>query len=355
MLSYLLSCAMAGMAQMDAIKIDLNKKEAEVSQNLYGIFFEEISHAGDGGLYAELVQNRGFEEHVLPSSMTYENGRAVSVDSPNYEHRTNRRWSTPWNIDQKKMLGWEVMPVGGSVKYDVVNTDKPLHDNTPHALELKISSLNADGKVILSNTGYWGMGLKSGDKYDLRFYVKSSDYKGNITARISDGNHLGSVTFKVRKIKDWTEFTGVLTSSGTTSKGKLMLEFDAPGTIYIDYVSLFPQNTYKGRKNGLRPDLVEMIQGLKPKFMRWPGGCVVEGATYENRFKWKETLGDPMTRRGEWDLWGYRTTWGLGYHEFLQFCEDTGMDAMFVNNAGLSCSVRNGDYSHTVAGLDSVV
>lgn len=355
MLSYLLSCAMAGMAQMDAIKIDLNKKEADVSQNLYGIFFEEISHAGDGGLYAELVQNRGFEEHVLPSSMTYENGRAVSVDSPNYEHRTNRRWSTPWNIDQKKMLGWEVMPIGGNVKYDVVNTDKPLHDNTPHALELKISSLNADGKVILSNTGYWGMGLKSGDKYDLRFYVKSSDYKGNITARISDGNHLGSVTFKVKKIKDWTEFTGVLTSSGTTSKGKLMLEFDAPGTIYIDYVSLFPQNTYKGRKNGLRPDLVEMIQGLKPKFMRWPGGCVVEGATYENRFKWKETLGDPMTRRGEWDLWGYRTTWGLGYHEFLQFCEDTGMDAMFVNNAGLSCSVRNGDYTHTVAGLDSVV
>ena len=355
MLSSLLSCAMAGMAQMDAIKIDLNKKGADVSQNLYGIFFEEISHAGDGGLYAELVQNRGFEEHVLPSSMTYENGRAVSVDSPNYEHKTNRRWSVPWNIDQKKMLGWEVMPIGGSVKYDVVKTDNPLHDNTPHALELKISSLNADGKVIISNTGYWGMGLKRGEKYDLRFYVKSADYKGNITARISDGNHLGSLTFKAKKIKDWTEFTGVLTSSGTTSKGKLMLEFDAPGTVYIDYVSLFPQNTYKGRKNGLRLDLVEMIQSLKPEFMRWPGGCVVEGATYENRFKWKETLGDPMTRRGEWDLWGYRTSWGLGYHEFLQFCEDTGMDAMFVNNAGLSCSVRNGDYTHTVAGLDSVV
>ena len=150
MLSYLLSCAMAGMAQMDAIKIDLNKKVSDVSQNLYGIFFEEISHAGDGGLYAELVQNRGFEEHVLPSSMTYENGRAVSVDSPNYEHKTNRRWSAPWNIDQKKMLGWEVMPIGGSVKYDVVNTDKPLHDNTPHALELKISSLNANFLKVIS-------------------------------------------------------------------------------------------------------------------------------------------------------------------------------------------------------------
>ena len=354
-LSSFFACALAGFAQTEAIKIDLNKRGATVSPNLYGIFFEEISHAGDGGLYAELVQNRGFEEHVLPSSMTYENGRAVAVDSPNYEHGNNRKWSIPWDIEQKKMLGWEVKPFGGNVIYDVVKLDNPLHENTPHAMELKITTLQEGGKVILSNTGYWGMGLKSGEKYDLRFYVKSADYKGNITARISDGNHLGTISFKAKKIKDWTEFTGVLTSTGTTGKGQLLLEFDAPGTVYIDYVSLFPQNTFKGRKNGLRPDLVEMILGLQPKFMRWPGGCIVEGATYENRVKWKETLGDPMTRRGEWDVWGYRSTWGMGYHEFLQFCEDTGMDAMFVNNAGMSCSVRNGDYTHTTAGLDSVI
>lgn len=354
-LSSLLSCAMTGFAQFDAIKIDVNKRGADVSENLYGIFFEEISHAGDGGLYAELVQNRGFEEHVLPSSMTYKDGRAVAVNSPNYEHQVNRRWSIPWDLEQKKMQAWEVKALGGTAQYDVVKLDAPLHENTPHAMEIKIASLDEGGKVVLANTGYWGMGLKSGEKYDLRFYVKSADYKGNITARLSDGDHLGSITFKAKKLKDWTEFTGVLTSTGTTPKGKLLLEFDAPGTIYVDYVSLFPQNTFKGRKNGLRPDLVNMIMGLHPTFMRWPGGCIVEGATYENRFKWKETLGDPMTRRGEWDLWGYRNTWGLGYHEFLQFCEDTGMDAMFVNNAGMSCSVRNGDYTHTTAGLDSVI
>lgn len=352
-LSSFLSCAMTGFAQTDAIRIDLNKKGADVSPNLYGIFFEEINHAGDGGLYAELVQNRGFEEHVLPSGMTYVDGKAVAVDSPNYEHRVNRKWSTPWNVDAKKMLAWEIKALGGTAKFDVVKPDEPLHPNTPNAMQISISSLNPGGKVVLTNTGYWGMGLKSGDKYDLRFYVKSADYKGNITARISEGQ--GTITFKAKKIKDWTEFTGVLTSSDTTPNGSLILEFDAPGTIYVDYVSLFPQKTFMGRKNGLRLDLAQMLQGLHPTFMRWPGGCIVEGATYENRFKWKETIGDPMTRRGEWDLWGYRNTWGLGYHEFLQFCEDIGMDAMFVNNAGMSCSVRNGDYTHTTAGLDSVI
>ena len=137
------------------------------------------------------------------------------------------------------------------------------------------------------------------------FYVKSADYKGTITARISNsegGASFGEVTFKAKKIKEWTEFTGVLPSTGTAPKGQLALEFDAEGTVLVDYVSLFPQKTFKGRKNGLRPELAEMLIGLQPKFMRWPGGCIVEGATYENRIKWKETLGDPMTRRGEWDV-----------------------------------------------------
>lgn len=356
--SFLLSCAIGGFAQMNAIEIDLAKRGADVSPDLYGIFFEEISHAGDGGLYAELVQNRGFEEHVLPSSMTLVDGRAVAVDSPNYEHRTHRKWSIPWDVEQKKYLGWTVSDNNCKVTRQVIETETPLHANTPNAMQLVITDMSKGGKASLINTGYWGMGLKSGEKYDLRFYVKSANYKGNITARISNsenGASLGEVTFKAKKIKDWTEFTGVLTSTGTAPKGQLALEFDAEGTVLVDYVSLFPQKTFKGRKNGLRPELVEMLIGLQPKFMRWPGGCIVEGATYENRIKWKETIGDPMTRRGEWDVWGYRSTYGLGYHEFLQFCEDLGMDAMFVNNAGMSCSVRNGDYVHSKEDLDAVI
>lgn len=348
----------SAIAQPSSITVDVSKRGAEVSQNLYGIFFEEINHAGDGGLYAELVQNRGFEEHVLPSSMTYDNGRAVAIDSRNYEHGNNRRWSIDWNLEQKKLLGWNVVSNDCEVKKEIIEAPVPLHKNTPHAMQLVISNMKKGGKAQLINTGYWGMGLKSGEKYDLRFYVKSSDYKGSITAYIANAENnevLGTIAFKKRKMKDWTEYTAVLESKGTTGKGELILEFDKKGTILVDYVSLFPQNTFKGRKNGQRTDLAMMLQNLHPKFMRWPGGCIVEGATYENRVKWKETLGDPMTRRGEWDVWGYRASWGMGYHEFLQFCEDLGMDAMFVNNAGMSCSVRNGDYVDTNEELDACI
>lgn len=356
--SILLLGATSTMAQTEPIRIDMSKKGAVVSPNLYGIFFEEISHAGDGGLYAELVQNRGFEEHVLPSSMTYKKGRAFAIDSQNYEHRNNRKWNIPWNMEEKKMTGWKVVGEKSAVKGEVIKVSSPLHANTPHAMQLKISQMQKGGKAKLINTGYWGMGLKQGEKYDLRFYVKSNNYKGTITARLVNGDtgeSLGSIEFTGKKIKDWTELTGTITATSTAAKGELALEFDQKGTVLVDYVSLFPQNTFKGRKNGQRADVAQMLVDLHPKFMRWPGGCIVEGATYENRVKWKETLGDPMTRRGEWDLWGYRATWGMGYHEFLQFCEDLNMDGMFVDNAGMSCSVRNGDYVSSDADMDAVI
>ena len=358
MAALLLTSALITAAQTEPIRIDLGQKGAVVSPNLYGIFFEEISHAGDGGLYAELIQNRGFEEHVLPSGMTYRDGKAYAPDAMNYEHRNNRNWNIPWNMEEKKMTGWKVTGLKATVKGEVVEAKTPLHQNTPHAMQLDIKKVQKDGKAVLANTGYWGIGLKTGERYDLRCYVKSANYKGTITARLQDGatgQSLGAVTLNSRQLKDWTELTTTLTAEGTTGKGELALEFDKTGTVLVDYVSLFPQATFKGRKNGQRADVAQMLVDLHPKFMRWPGGCIVEGATYENRVRWKETLGDPMTRRGEWDLWGYRATWGMGYHEFLQFCEDLGMDAMFVNNAGMSCSVRNGDFVSSNADMDAVI
>lgn len=346
------------VAETTPLQIDLGKRGTVVSPNLYGIFFEEISHAGDGGLYAELVQNRGFEEHVLPSGMTYKDGKAYAPDAMNYEHRNNRNWNIPWNLEEKKMTAWKVQNEKSVVKYDVVEAPVPLHKNTPHAMKLDIKKIQRGGKVTLTNTGYWGMGFKAGEKYDLRFYVKSSNYKGNIKVSLQNGdngNIIASTNLLSHNYKDWTELTATLTSNGSTGNGSLVLEFDQNGLLYIDYVSLFPQNTFKGRKNGQRADVAQMLVDLHPKFMRWPGGCIVEGATYENRVKWKETLGDPMTRRGEWDLWGYRATWGMGYHEFLQFCEDLGMDGMFVDNAGMSCSVRNGDFVSSDADMESVI
>lgn len=354
----LMANTISATAQTTPIRVDIGQKGAVVSPNLYGIFFEEISHAGDGGLYAELIQNRGFEEHVLPSGMTWRDGKAYAPDAMNYEHRTNRNWNIPWNIEEKKMTGWKVSGDKASVSGEVVDAQMPLHKNTPHAMQLIIKNVQKGGKAMLTNTGYWGIGIKEGEKYNLRFYVRSSNYRGTITARLRDsdkGTILATSVFDSRQLKEWTELTATMTAEGTSAKGELVLEFDKKGMVLIDYVSLFPQATFMGRKNGQRADVAQMLVDLHPKFMRWPGGCIVEGATYENRVKWKETLGDPMTRRGEWDLWGYRATWGMGYHEFLQFCEDLNMDAMFVNNAGMSCSVRNGDFVSSNADMDAVI
>ena len=321
------------------INIDLTKKGAQIDPHLYGIFFEEINHSGDGALYAELIKNRNFEEHVIPSGMRYENGFAIAPHSLNYEHGNYRDWKIKWDMDSLKTDGWKVM---GEADYDV-SDEMPLHVNTPNSMRIEMKKPG----VILENSGYWGMRIIGRDNYDLRFFLNPLDYQGNVTAKIvsSKGKVLAEKKFSVTKDNGWSEYNAVLTPKNSDSSATFQLVFDNPGTIYVDYVSLFPQNTFKGRKNGMRPDVAQMLADLKPGFLRWPGGCIAEGATLENRVKWKETLGDPMQRHSEWDLWGYHSTWGFGYHEFLQFCEDIGAAGMFVANVGMSCSVRNGDWT----------
>ncbi len=319
--------------------VDVSKKGNPIDDSLYGVFFEEINHAGDGGIYAELVRNRNFEEHVVPSGTTYQDGFAVAPHSLNYEHGGYRDWKIKWDLDSLKMDAWKVI---GDAAYDITD-ENPLHPATPNAIRLDMNQKN----VVLENQGYWGMRIIGKDKYDLRFYVNPVDYSGPITVSIvaENGKALASETFNVDKDDKWQEFTAVLTPKATDLKATLQLAFKNTGTVYVDYVSLFPQNTFKGHKNGLRPDVAQKIADLHPGFVRWPGGCIAEGATLENRAKWKETLGDPMQRKSEWILWNYHCSWGFGFHEFLQFCEDIGAAGMFVANVGLSCSVRNGDWS----------
>ena len=126
-------------------------------------------------------------------------------------------------------------------------------------------------------------------------------------------------------------------------KGRLVISVSHPGTLWFDVVSLFPRDTYKNRRNGLRADLVQMLADLKPGFIRFPGGCIVEGIMLSNRFQWKHSIGDIAHRQGTFDLWGYYNTFGLGFHEYLQLCEDLGADAMYVVNAGLSCQFRRSE------------
>ena len=358
----LLSASMLAGAALCAsgqgrITVDTGTKGHDIRPSMYGIFFEEINHSGDGALYAEMIQNRGFEEHRLPSGCTYADGLAVAPQGvTGWNDMSIHNWTTPWDIEAKKYTAWSVIGSGCTVTREVKEMASPLDANTPNAMQLVITASGAGSKAALVNEGYWGIAVQDGAKYDLRFYLRTSDYTGKVTAAVCDnaGNPVGKVQFDVNKNGAWNEYTGVITADRTINDGTFQLQFSGNGTIDVDYVSLFPQDTFRGRKNGLRRDVAEALEALSPAFIRWPGGCIVEGATLENRVKWKETLGDPMTRPGEWDCWGYRCTWGLGYHEALLFAEDINMDFMYVGNLGMACSGRNADYV-TVSGLQPYI
>ena len=329
-----------------SIYIDYSNRGAEISKSMYGIFFEELNHAGDGALYGELIQNRGFEEQVIPSGTTLVGSKVVAPSKPNYVTGKIVNFSKDWKSDLE-YTAWSLSK-NKCIATMSIAEEYPLHKNTPHSMKIEISNMEDNGFASFKNSGYWGVPVKKGETYKLRFYLRTSDYIGKVKAKIISGSGvfiLAEKEFEIVNNGEWEEYKTELITTGTTYDGVFQLEFNANGTVWVDYVSLFPKETFKGRENGLRKDVAQMLADLKPAFVRWPGGCIVEGLTLENRVKWKETIGDPMTRRGEWSLWGYRTTMGFGYHEFLQFCEDIGADAMFVGNVGLSCTWSNGDYA----------
>jgi alpha-L-arabinofuranosidase len=328
------------------ISVDLSRTSHKIPASMYGIFFEEINHSGDGGLYAELIQNRGFEDKTLPGGTSFDNNFAVAPASPNYRNNQTRNFRLPWSM-QNLWPGWSLKQQGTAAATIGLTTDKPLNKATPNSMQLTIAKASNTEQVELANEGYWGIALKAGEKYNVRFFVRTGDnYKGNVTAKLvlPDGKVVAEKAIVLKKAGVWNEYTVQLTSSATEAKASFVLGFNTPGTVWVDHLSLFPDKTFKNRKNGLRTDVAQLLADLKPAFMRWPGGCIVEGLTLENRVQWKQTIGDPVTRPGQYDLWGYRNSYGFGYHEFLQFIEDIGAQGMYVANIGVSCSVRNGDY-----------
>lgn len=340
----LLMSSCGGVTPEEELVINLQEKGAEVAPSMYGIFFEEINHAGDGGLYAELVKNRSFEELEMPEGYYAEGDVLHPKEVCN--HLTGKvshgsfRWTT------EPVPGWTLQAKDASAAGMKLTKENPKFSSAPN--NLKVTIKDASTPVRLINEGYWGMNLVKGDSYRLRTILRpSADYKGKITALLlSDKDEvLASAPVEVTGSNVWSDIHQMLSPSATAAKGKLALEFDGTGTVSLDYVSLFPEKTFRDRPNGLRTDVAEMLQGLHPAFVRWPGGCVVEGISLANRFEWKKTLGDPAARSGEYSTWGYRCSYGFGYHEMLQFCEDINADAMFVCNVGLGCQYRMGDAS----------
>lgn len=329
----------------DVITIDLSQEEAEIPSSLYGIFFEEITHSGDGGLYAEMIRNRGFEDGNLPSGTMLKDGHAVAKPLHCYSNDSINHFKIAWH-DSLYLEGWEVKCDGRTAtSLHKITDQKPLNRATPHSLFLNLDKAQSDVWVI--NSGYWGIAVTKGEKYNFQFYLYSTDLSGCVVkvALIDSKDQIvSSRNIRIDKDNSWQHYEGTFTADASANDLRFALIFPDKGKVNIDFVSMFPDNTFRGHKNGLRKDVAGMLEALHPDFVRWPGGCIVEGLTMDNRIKWKETIGDIVERPGEYNLWGYRSTYGFGYHEFLQFCEDIGANGMFVCNAGMSCLFRNGDY-----------
>ena len=326
------------------ITIDVAQHGADIPSSMYGIFFEEINHAGDGGLYAELVQNRGFEDTSVPEGYRVKDGKLYPpANSCNHLTCAKPHPDMCYRWPTEEIPAWSLTQLEGEGASMKLTTEYPLNSATPTALKV---TLPAEGRVAIGNTGFWGMNIEEGKDYYLRLYTSNGKrFDGKAVIRLvgEDGQELCNCPLAIDMAKAWSEYTGHLTATGSDSRAHLVIELEGKGTLLLDYVSLFPFETFRNCANGLHKDIAETLEAMRPAFVRWPGGCVVEGITLSNRIKWKETIGDPVTRPGVYDTWGYRTTMGFGYHEFLQFCEDIGAGGMFVCNVGLGCQGRVGD------------
>ena len=310
---------------------------------MYGIFFEEINHAGDGGLYAELIQNRGFEDSSVPEGYTVKEDR-IFPPTDRANHLTGARphpdLSFRWNPDP--IPAWRFEQLEGSGASAELTREYPLNEASPTALKV---TLPEKGRISLSNCGFWGMNIEKGKGYYLRMNTSNGNrFEGRAILKLvaEDGTELCNRPLAIDPDRTWCEYTGQLTATGSDPHARFVIELEGTGTLLLDYVSLFPE-TFRNRINGLRNDIAQTLEALHPAFVRWPGGCIVEGIDLSNRIEWKKTIGDPKNRPGIYDTWGYRATMGFGYHEFLQFCEDIGAAGMFVCNAGIGCQGRVGD------------
>lgn len=275
------------------VRLDQTKS---ISPMLYGIFFEDISYAADGGLYAELIRNRDFE---------------FTAD----DHRG-------WNAQ----TAWSLKGEGTTLS---IETADPLHPNNSHYAVLKTSQPGA----TLVNEGFDGIPVKAKAKYDLSLFVKG---KGKVMVRIvNNGEVLAEKSFSATS--GWKQQKAVLVAKADAESAQLEIIPQQAGEVQLDMVSLFPQDTYKGRKNGLRKDLAEALEGLKPKFVRFPGGCATHGQGIDNIYHWQATVGELWERQPDMNIWNYHQTRGLGFHEYFQMCEDMGAEPLPVLAAGVPC------------------
>ncbi len=310
----------------------------KISNELIGIFFEDISMSADGGLCAELIQNGSFE----------------------FSPAERDGWGPG--------TAWRSIRPGHSLGYIEPRQQDPIHPNNPNYMRLNIERVgmyydyNGWTGVGIQNDGYDGILLKGGDKYDFSVFLRNPDGKDKEVRAVllvqgrgfrAQPTVLADTTFTVSG-KDWKKYEYTLTAAQDCPNASLQLLSLTTGVMDIDMVSLYPQDTYKG--HGLRKDLAQALVDLNPKFMRFPGGCVVHGGGdgFWDTYRWKTTVGPKETRRGIKNTWGYHQSMEMGYFEYFQFCEDAGMEPLPILPCGVSCQGTNGGWNMRTQAQDAV-
>jgi alpha-L-arabinofuranosidase len=326
--------ATGAAAQQATVTIDASSGGPRVNPRMYGIFLEEINHGVDGGLYAELVRNRAFEDGRAPEGHEERGGRWIDSNGfpAGIEHFGYKVGGLPF---------WSLAREGDAKGAMHLETSGGISEQSAYCLRLEVEEV-ADGRIGVANEGFFGIGVRQGERYSLSLYVRGDDFDGPLVVRLEDAD--GSPCSDEQIIgdisSDWKKHRSILTASRTNNKARLVIDAKAAGSVWLDFVSLFPEKTWRDRPNGLRPDIAQMIADLKPGFVRFPGGCVVEGATVETAYNWKDTIGPLENRAERWGPWNYRRTHGMGLVEYLQFFEDLGAEPLWVGFCGQTCIFR---------------
>ena len=285
------------------------EKKKDFLGDLYGIFFEDLNHAADGGLYGELVQNRSFE--------------FAAIDNKNYHG----------------LYAWEKIGADDRQVRLVLETGNPVSEKNPHYLGIDV--LTPGDNVGVMNLGYnGGMWFRENAEYYFTCYARrEQDFSKPLKAslRSADGEEYAAAEFEVTD--KWQKYEFVLKAPKTDTSGRLAVTAEGSGKIYLDFVSLFPKDTFKERRNGLRKDIATLLADMKPKFVRFPGGCLVhdgslDASARDSQYRYKNTLDIPERRPARRNNWGYNQTLGLGYYEYFVFCEDIGAKPLPVVPAG---------------------
>ena len=289
-----------------------------ISEHLIGVFFEDLNYAADGGLYAELIQNRDFEYSSKDGNK-------------------DKNWDSTY--------AWSIQGDGTTF---TIGTDQPVHVNNPH---YAILDVHAPGAAFM-NAGFGGIIAKKGEKYDFSMFSKvlggGKGGKTLVQLVTKEGKEIARTVMKLSS-KDWKKQSITLTATEDADSTILVLSPQTVGCYALDMISLFPQKTFKGHKNGLRADLAQAIADIHPRFVRFPGGCLAHGDGVDNIYNWKETIGPLEARKPAPNIWRYHQTRGLGYFEYFQFCEDINAEPLPVVAAGVPCqnSGINGPSHHS--------